>query len=262
MTSAGVAFILIPSATWSLPSAMDTQRSPNQPTRSRSPITLPGYRKGQRPVNYGRKYPGEVYEPGEVLALLDVMSRTTATGIRDRALFTTLWRTGMRISEALNLRELDLHESTGFIRIRRGRKNDRGRDVIMFGSADSPTYGWDQLRPWLHERAKLEIPRTAPVFCTHSLPTRGKKLHSAQVRESLQRYVRAAGLHGRFHLHGFRHTLAAELYRGDVKLARIKHQLGHSSLAITQTYLEDVLGIPEAIDELSLYRPTWRADAA
>jgi integrase/recombinase XerD len=241
---------------------MDMQLSLDQSTRSRSPITLPGYRKGQRPANYGRKFPGEVYEPAEVVALLDVMSRKTPTGIRDRALFTTLWRTGMRISEALNLRELDLHESTGFIRIRRGRKNERGRDVIMFGSADCPSYGWDQLRPWLDTRAALGIPRTAPVFCTHSLPTRGKTLGSSQVRETLKRYVEHAGLQGRFHLHGFRHTLAAELYRGDVKLARIKHQLGHSSLAITQTYLEDVLGIPEAMDELSQYRPTWRAGAA
>ena len=132
----------------------------------------------------------------------------------------------------------------------------------MFGSGDCPTYGWDQLRPWLAKRAELGIPRTAPLFCTHSLPGRGSRLRSSQVRDALKRYVRKAGLQGRFHVHGFRHTLAAELYRGDVKLARIKHQLGHSSLAITQTYLEDVLGIPEAIEELSQYRPTWRADAA
>ncbi|HTZ85866.1 MAG TPA: site-specific integrase, partial [Solirubrobacteraceae bacterium] len=170
--------------------------------------------------------------------------------MRDRALFTVLCRTGMWISEALNLRKIDLHKSTGFIRIRRGRKNDRGRDVVMFGSADSPTYGCDQLRPWIEKRAELGIPRPAPLFCTYSLPNQGKKLGSSQIRDALKRYVRKAELPGRFHVHGFRHTLAAELYRGDVKLARIKHQLGHSSLAITQTYLEDVLGIPKAIDEL------------
>jgi site-specific recombinase XerD len=168
----------------------------------------------------------------------------------------------MRISEALNLREIDLHESTGFIRVRRGRKNDRGRDVVMFGSADSATYGWDALRPWIERRAELGIPRSAPVFCVHSLPTRGKAMCSSQVRESLKMYVERAGLQGRFHLHGFRHTLAAELYRGGVKLARIKHQLGHSSLAVTQDYLESVLGVPEAMEELSAYRPTWHAEAA
>jgi site-specific recombinase XerD len=228
----------------------------------RSPVTSPGYRRGELPPNYGKKYPGEVYEPDEVLALLAAIPNTTA-GLRDRALFAVLWRTGMRISEALNLREMDLHESTGFVRIRRGRKSDRGRDAWMFGSADSDTYGWDQLRPWLQRRSELGISRTAPVFCVYSLPTRGRELRSSQVRDALQQYVRVAGLEGRrFHLHGFRHTLAAELYRGDVKLARIKHQLGHSSLAVTQDYLESVLGVPEAIAELSQYRPSWHAEAA
>lgn len=71
-----------------------------------------------------------------------------------------------------------------------------------------------------------------------------------------------AGLQGRFHLHGFRHTLAAELFRGGVQLPRISYQLGHSSLAVTQTYLADVLGLAETMDDLARYRPTWRADAA
>jgi hypothetical protein len=174
--------------------------------------------------------------------LLAAIPATSTSGLRDRALFAVLWRTGMRISEALSLHESDLHESTGYIRIRRGRKNGRGRDVFVFGSAETGTYGWDQLRPWLSRRAELGIARTAPVFCVHSAPTRGKRLGDSQVRESLQRYVLRAGLQGRFHLHGFRHTLAAELYRDGVKLARIKHQLGHASLAVTQTYLEQCRG--------------------
>ena len=89
---------------------------------------------------------------------------------------------------------------------------------------------------------------------------RGSRLRSSQVRDALKRYVRKAGLQGRFHVHGFRHTLAAQLYRGDVKLPASSTSSACS--AITQTYLEDVLGIPEAIEELSQYRPTWRADAA
>jgi site-specific recombinase XerD len=233
----------------------------DQPYRpNRSPATLPGYRKGQRPANYGRKFPGEVYEAEEVLALLGAIPDTTA-GIRDRALFATLWRTGMRVSEALNLREVDLHETTGYIRIRRGRKNDRGRDAFMFGSADSETYAWDQLRPWRLRRDELGISRNAPLFCTFARPMPGKRLRDAQVRTALQRYVRMAGLQGRFHLHGFRHTLTVELYRGGVKLPWIKHQLGHSSLAVTQDYLAQ-LGVAEAMDELSQHRPSWRADAA
>ena len=133
---------------------MQTNDSLTQaPAVARSPATLPGFRRGQRPGNYGRKLPGEVCEPEEVLALLAAIPASSTTGLRDRALFAVLWRTGMRISEALSLRESDLHESTGYIRIRRGRKNERGRDVVVFGSAETETYGWDQLRPWLDRRA-------------------------------------------------------------------------------------------------------------
>lgn len=238
-----------------------TTAEPTDTRPARSPITQAGYRRGQRPANYRRKLPGEVYEPDDVLELLAAIPPTT-TGIRDRALLAVLWRTGIRISEALNLRVTDLHESTGYIRVRHGRKNDRGRDVYMFGSAESDTYGWDQLRPWLERREALGIARNAPIFCVHSLPTRGKKLGDAQVRDALKTYVERAGLPGRYHLHGFRHTLAAELYRGGVKLATIRQQLGHSSLAVTQAYLETALGIPEAMNELAQYRPTWHADAA
>ncbi|HTZ85865.1 MAG TPA: hypothetical protein VMB05_04275 [Solirubrobacteraceae bacterium] len=53
---------------------MGTLPASTRPTRHRSPVTQPGYRKGQRPANYGRKFPGEVYEADEVLALLAVMS--------------------------------------------------------------------------------------------------------------------------------------------------------------------------------------------
>lgn len=236
------------------------QQTLNLPIRYRSPATMPGYRKGQRPANYGRRFPGEVYEPEEVLALLAVIPNTTA-GLRDQALFAVLWRTGIRISEALSLRELDLHESTGYIRVRRSRKNARGRDVYVFGSGDSDSYGWDQLRPWLDRRADLDLPPRAPLFCTFSGSSRGGPIRDAQVRNTLQRYVRMAGLHGRFHLHGFRHTLTVELFRDGVRLPWIQRQLGHASLAVTQYYLEQ-LGVAEAMDALALHRPSWRAPVA
>src|SRR5690242_10925552 len=111
--------------------------------RPRSPVTSPGFRRGKRPANYGLRLPGEVYEPAEVLQLLDAIPTSRPNGIRDRALFALLWRTGLRIQEALNLREIDLHESTGYVRVRRS-KSRRGRDVVMFGSADCRTWGWDQ----------------------------------------------------------------------------------------------------------------------
>ena len=227
--------------------------------RRRSPITLPEYRRGQRPANYGKRFPGEVYEPAEVLQLLSAIP-STSTGIRDRALLALLWRTGLRIHEALNLREIDLHESTGYVRVRRSKAR-RGRDVAVFGSSESSTWGWDQLRPWLERRESLGIDRAAPLFCVVQGPTRSRRVLESHIRTALKRYADAAELRGRVHLHGFRHTLSAELFRGGVSLVFLQRQLGHSSLAVTQQYLESI-GAADVMDALAAYQPTWTSKAA
>lgn len=226
----------------------------------RPSVISPGYRKGMRPANYGMKLPGEVYEPYEVLRLLDAIPQTRIAGLRDRALLALLWRTGLRISEALSLREIDLPESTGYVRVRR-TKNFKARDVTVFGSGDSRTWGWDQLRPWMEKRAALGVSRTAPVFCLVHKGHLGHRLTDQQVRMALGRYVARAGLDGRFHLHGFRHTLTAELFRGGVSLMFLQRHLGHSSLAVTQQYLESI-GAADVMDALAEYRPSWTAQAA
>src|SRR5580704_16684213 len=68
----------------------------------RSPVTLPEYRIGKAAPNKGRKFPPEPLTPREVLALIDACARGSA-GMRNRALIALLWRTGLRVSEALAL---------------------------------------------------------------------------------------------------------------------------------------------------------------
>jgi site-specific recombinase XerD len=228
--------------------------------RPRSPITLPSYRRGKRPPNYGERYPGEIYEPAEILDLVAAIPRNTPIGHRDRALFSLLWRSGIRIGEALDLREADLHESTGYVRIRRG-KNQKGRDALVFGAGNDPAWGWKQLRPWLNVRQEFGLGKYDPLFCVVKGETRGRKPSDSTIRTSLKRYALKAGLRGRFHLHGFRHTLAAELFRNDVPLLYIQRQLGHSSLGYTQDYLVSI-GLAQVMDALSDYQPTWTPDAA
>ena len=53
------------------------------------------------PPNKGKTYPPEVLTPDEVRALIITCSATSSIGIRNRALITLLYRTGLRISEAL-----------------------------------------------------------------------------------------------------------------------------------------------------------------
>ncbi len=74
----------------------------------------------------------------------------TPYGLRTRALVVLLWRSGLRISEALALAESDLHASTGGIVVRRGKGGKR-REVGM------DRWAWEHIKPWLDYRAELPI---------------------------------------------------------------------------------------------------------
>ncbi|PZR69978.1 MAG: hypothetical protein DLM63_00450 [Solirubrobacterales bacterium] len=75
-----------------------------------------------------RRRPAEILTEGEVLALIRACSSTAPSGARNRALIAVLWRSGLRVGEALalELRDVDLHAGT--LRIRHG-KGDRSRTV-------------------------------------------------------------------------------------------------------------------------------------
>jgi site-specific recombinase XerC len=76
-------------------------------------------------------------------------------GRRLRGLIVVLWRAGLRIDEALALREADLDRRRGSILVRRG-KGGRRREIGM------DDWGWQELEPWLTARVALPI---GPLFC-------------------------------------------------------------------------------------------------
>jgi site-specific recombinase XerD len=58
-------------------------------------------------MNAGRTFPPDPPTPDEVAAIIGRRSLRAPTGIRNRALLTLLYRSGLRISEALALRPAD-----------------------------------------------------------------------------------------------------------------------------------------------------------
>lgn len=199
--------------------------------RRRSPITLPGYRLGMKPANYGQKYPAEILTREEISKLLAACSRRGPSGLRNRALIVVMWRTGLRIAEALALHRKDVDLQHGTITVLHG-KGDRRRTVGIDPQALA------LLEQWIVRRRELGIGPASPLFCTISKPRPGRPVKDSYVREALKDLARKAGIEKRVHPHGLRHTHAAELAREGVPLHIIRRQLGHADLAMTARYIE------------------------
>jgi integrase len=196
----------------------------------RSPVTLPDYRKGQAPANKGRKFPPEPLTPREVLALIDGCGRGAA-GKRNRALIVMMWRTGLRVSEALALYPKDVDLDLGTVRVLHGKGN-RARTVGLDAAARGI------LEIWLLERRRLGVTARDPLFCVISKPTIGKPMHSAYVRNMVKAAAGRAGIEKRVHPHCLRHTHAFELAGERKDLRVISRQLGHSNIAVTARYVD------------------------
>lgn len=172
----------------------------------------------------------EYLEAAEVAALLDATDRTTRDGRRDHALLLTLFNTGARVQEILDLRPADLQLVRPFqVRLRgKGRKERLcplwPRTVKI-------------LRALLSEHG-VEPASTGQLFRNH----RGEPLTRFGVRYLLRKYARVASSTSstlatkRVHPHVLRHTTAVHLLQAGVDMVTISHWLGHASVETTNRY--------------------------
>ena len=179
----------------------------------------------------GKLMPPEVLTEREIRALIGACSIRGITGHRNRALLAILWRTGVRISEALELRPHDVDFKNGTVRVRLG-KGLKPRTTVL-SDLDALPF----VERWLEERGKLQaVGKGAPLLCT----LKGTPTDPSYVRHLLPRLAQRAGLERRVHPHGLRHTHAADLALAGVPVLAIQQQLGHSSLVTTANYLKRV----------------------
>lgn len=168
--------------------------------------------------------------------MIDVLAKKrTQASLRNGALLILLYRTGLRITEALNLKPRDLDFENHAVNVLRGKGGKR-RTVGMDDFAE------DALKEWLKVRNQSA---NATVFCTRD----GSVMYATYFRAVLKRVAADAGIQKRVHPHMLRHTFAAELAREGVPAAFIQRQLGHSSLATTTRYLS-TLAPTEVIDAI------------
>jgi site-specific recombinase XerD len=190
------------------------------------------------PNRQDQTYPPQPLTPAEVSALLARCSRRAPTGIRNRALIMLLYRSGLRISEALALRPSGIDLNAHTARVLHGKGN-KATVRPLHPSAD------DALMRWLDQRKALGVPN-GPMFCTLD----GGPVSDRYVRDLLKRLGAKAAIDKRVHPHGLRHTYANELREAGADIVVISKALGHSSIAVTARYL-DHLTNSQAVDAVA-----------
>jgi site-specific recombinase XerD len=214
-----------------------------------------GARKRPKPLT---TRPAEPLTDAEARLLLETIGTGGPIAIRNRALVALLWRSGLRISEALSLRPSDINMQTGEINVRRGK--GRKQRMAQLDNAAVPTH--EYLDRWLAVRASLGVKARAPLFCTVSSgDTRkpGEAIDPSYYRHLLPRLARKAGIDKRLHAHGLRHTYASELERSHLRIGSIQGLLGHEHASTTDTYLRKISG-GELRDDLDAIGRTFTVE--
>lgn len=157
-----------------------------------------------------------------LIATVELQSLKSWVGARDMAVATLLYGCGLRISEALGLRQSDapLPET---LRIR--GKGGRERIVPVLPVARRAVETYRALCPYAPGPE-------APLF----LGARGGPLNPRLVQGAMADARRQLGLPATATPHALRHSFATHLLEAGGDLRTIQELLGHASLATTQVY--------------------------
>lgn len=159
-----------------------------------------------------------VLSPEQVVRFLACVAST-----KHRAILTTIYATGLRVSEAVALRPADIDSSRMVLRVDQG-KGRKDRYVML-----SP-----RLLKVLRDYWRIERPK--PWL----FPGDGADHHISKnaVEQACQKAHRAAGIDKPVTPHSLRHAFATHLLEAGTDVRRIQLLLGHRSLATTSRYLK------------------------
>jgi integrase/recombinase XerD len=158
--------------------------------------------------------------------LLEAPPSDSPVGVRDRAMISLLYATGIRVSELVGLRISDLDQEEGLLRvIGKGNKQRLvpiGREALEAVAAYC-----------LEERPTLLKGRVSPhLFVT----ARGKGMTRQGFWKLLRLHGKSAGIFRSLSPHVLRHTFATHLLEGGADLRSVQLMLGHVDLGTTQIY--------------------------
>ncbi len=164
----------------------------------------------------------------EVEAILAQPDTSTPIGLRDKAMLEFLYAAGLRVSELITIRLIDLFFADGFIRVTGKGSKERlipiGEQAIHFTNLYLRT-----VRPLIARTGRSGD----YVFLNWKA---GRPLSRMGFWNILRSYVLKSGIKKFVSPHTFRHSFATHLIEGGADLRAVQEMLGHTDISTTQIY--------------------------
>ncbi len=168
----------------------------------------------------------DVLSVDEVRNLLETPEPTTLAGYRDAAMLELLYAAGLRVSELINLKLLDVNLEACFLRVTGKGSKER---VVPFGS-----YAKLRLDSYLEfaRPGLLKERISAYLFIARA----GQPMTRQGFWKLLRKYAYKSGLSKHITPHTLRHSFATHLLEGGADLRTVQVMLGHVDITTTQIY--------------------------
>ncbi|MCA8089764.1 site-specific tyrosine recombinase XerD [Burkholderia anthina] len=171
------------------------------------------------------RFPSTLSE-AQVEALLGAPDIDTPLGLRDRTMLELMYASGLRVSELVTLKTVEVGLNEGVVRVMGKGSKER---LVPFGEV---AHGW--IERYLREaRPALLGARAADaLFVT----ARGDGMTRQQFWNIIKRHAQRADVRAHLSPHTLRHAFATHLLNHGADLRVVQLLLGHSDISTTQIY--------------------------
>ena len=163
----------------------------------------------------------------DMFRLLDAVPDDRLFDLRNRAIFETLYATGVRISELAGLNTIDVDLDEKLIKV--SGKGNKERIVPL---GDKAVQAIRAYRMRLYQESGIPWEDSGPLF----LNKFKGRLTPRSMARCLDQLVRSCGMLVSVSPHTLRHTFATHMLNAGADLRAVQELLGHESLSTTQKY--------------------------
>ncbi len=174
----------------------------------------------------GRKLP-VVLSLDEIDKMIGMIDRSKPGGERDVAMLETLYSCGLRVSELIGLRTLDVHEEEEYITVIGKGNKERLVPIGKRALKHIQIY---------RKQIRVHLPIKPESRDILFLNLRGSKLSRVSVFQLIKKLAHNAGISKNISPHTFRHSFATVLVENGADLRAVQEMLGHESITTTEIY--------------------------